>query len=398
MPDQRGVDDEEERLGDERAERGHGETEDVAVQRAVGSSLSSLEGRADAGARSDTGRGIRRHHNAVTASEPQRVGARDARAGHILERMTEAPRSGLALDELSAEIRPQDDLFRHVNGAWLERTEIPEDKARWGSFHLIAEQAEKDVHAIVEESQDAEPGTEARKIGDLYTSFMDTERISRSSRGSPLDRLLARVDAIDSIPAFLRTIGELERDGVAALVHLYIEPDPGNPQRYVPFFIQGGLSLPDESYYRLENFQATRTAFRAHVQTMLELAGVPEADGIRRSHRGARDRARHPPLGQRQEPRRRRDLQPEDRGTRSQALVGVDLRPVARGHRARPPGRVRRGERVPAELPRGSRLAARRGAARGLEGVAAVLDRPRERAVPLRRVRRRELRASTARS
>ena len=73
--------------------------------------------------------------------------------------MTDAPRSGLALDELSAEIRPQDDLFRHVNGAWLERTEIPEDKARWGSFHLIAEQAEKDVHAIVEESQKAEPGT-----------------------------------------------------------------------------------------------------------------------------------------------------------------------------------------------------------------------------------------------
>ena len=47
------------------------------------------------------------------------------------------------LDDLSAEIRPQDDLFRHVNGAWLERTEIPDDKARWGSFHLIAEQAEK---------------------------------------------------------------------------------------------------------------------------------------------------------------------------------------------------------------------------------------------------------------
>ena len=81
-------------------------------------------------------------------------------------------RSGLALDELSAEIRPQDDLFRHVNGAWLDRTEIPEDKARWGSFHLIAEQAEKDVLAIVEETRDAEPGTESRKIGDLYSSFM----------------------------------------------------------------------------------------------------------------------------------------------------------------------------------------------------------------------------------
>ncbi|HEY6800379.1 MAG TPA: M13 family metallopeptidase N-terminal domain-containing protein, partial [Agromyces sp.] len=190
--------------------------------------------------------------------------------------MTDAPRSGLALDELSAEIRPQDDLFRHVNGAWLERTEIPEDKARWGSFHLIAEQAEKDVHAIVEESQKAEPSTEARKIGDLYTSFMDTERIAALG-AAPLADQLGRVDEIDSIASFLRTVGELERDGVAGVVHLYIEPDPGNPQRYVPFIIQGGLSLPDESYYHLENFEATRVAFRAHVQKMLELAGVAES-------------------------------------------------------------------------------------------------------------------------
>lgn len=191
--------------------------------------------------------------------------------------MTDAPRSGLALEELSAEIRPQDDLFRHVNGAWLDRTDIPDDKARWGSFHLIAEQAEKDVHAIVVESTDAEAGTETRKIGDLYTSFMDTERIEELG-AAPLADVLARVDAITDIAGFLRTTGEFERDGVAALIHLYVEPDPGNPQRYVPFFIQGGLSLPDESYYRLDSFEPTRTAFRAHVQKMLELAGVPEAE------------------------------------------------------------------------------------------------------------------------
>lgn len=189
--------------------------------------------------------------------------------------MTDSP-SGLALDELSAEIRPQDDLFRHVNGAWLDRTEIPDDKARWGSFHLIAEQAEKHVQAIVEETQDAEPGTESRKIGDLYTSFMDTERIAE--RGTaPLADHLARIDAITSVPELLRTLGELERDGIGGVIGLYIEPDPGNPQRYVPFLVQGGLSLPDESYYRLENFEEVRAAYRAHIQRLLELAEVPDA-------------------------------------------------------------------------------------------------------------------------
>ena len=190
--------------------------------------------------------------------------------------MTDAPASGLALDELSDEIRPQDDLFRHVNGSWLDRTEIPDDKARWGAFHLIAEQAEKDVRAIIEESQRADPGTEARKIGDMYSSFMDVDRVSELG-ASPLSAQLAMVDEVTSIPEFLRVVGVLERDGVGGIIDLYVEPDPGDPQRYVPFLLQGGLSMPDESYYRLDNFAETRTAFRAHVERILDLAGVAGA-------------------------------------------------------------------------------------------------------------------------
>jgi putative endopeptidase len=189
--------------------------------------------------------------------------------------MTDSPRSGLALEDLSDEIRPQDDLFRHVNGRWLERTEIPDDKARWGAFHLLAEQAEKDVQAIILESQDAEPGTETRKIGDLFASFMDTERVAALG-AAPIQSQLALVDAVTDIPSLLRAIGVLERDGVNGLIELYVEPDPGNPQRYLPFLIQGGLSLPDESYYRQENFEEIRTAYRAHLARILELAQVAE--------------------------------------------------------------------------------------------------------------------------
>lgn len=189
--------------------------------------------------------------------------------------MTDSPRSGLALDELSDEIRPQDDLFRHVNGQWLDRTEIPDDKARWGAFHVLAEQAESHVRTIIEESQDAEPGTETRKIGDLFASFTDTARIAELG-SAPIADQLALVDDIDDVASFLRTVGRLERDGVNGLIELYVEPDPGNPQRYVPFVIQGGLSLPDESYYRLDNFADVRTAYRTHIERILSLAGVTE--------------------------------------------------------------------------------------------------------------------------
>ncbi|MDR6866917.1 putative endopeptidase [Microbacterium resistens] len=192
--------------------------------------------------------------------------------------MTDVLPSGLALDDLSPEIRPQDDLYRHVNETFLATAEIPADKARWGSFHLLAEQAEKDVRAIIEEARTAPEGSEARKIGDLYTSFMDAERIAALGL-APLEAPLAAVDAISSIPGFLATVGDLDRSGIAALIGLFVEPDPGDPERYVPFLVQAGLSLPDESYYRLDGFADTRTAFRAHLERLLVLAGVADAAG-----------------------------------------------------------------------------------------------------------------------
>ena len=190
--------------------------------------------------------------------------------------MTDVLPSGLETSEFSSDIRPQDDLYRHVNGAWLARTEIPGDKARWGSFHLLAEQAEKDVRAIIEESQDAADGTLARKIGDLFASFMDTDRIAAAGV-TPLAETLAEIDSIDGVPALLRTVGAYDRDGRAHLIGFYVDGDPGNPERYLPVVVQSGLSLPDESYFRLDTFAETRAAYRAHLERLLSLAGISDA-------------------------------------------------------------------------------------------------------------------------
>ncbi|MGM7698337.1 M13 family metallopeptidase [Microbacterium sp. A84] len=192
--------------------------------------------------------------------------------------MTDVLPAGLATEEFSSEIRPQDDLYRHVNNEWFKKTEIPADKARWGSFHLLAEQAEKDVRTIIDEAQAAEGGTLERKIGDLFTSFMDTERIN-SAGPAPLAPTLAEIDGIDSIPAFLQTAGAYERDGRAHLIGFYVDGDPGNPERYLPVLVQSGLSLPDESYYRLDSFEGTRAVYRAHLERLLALAGISDAAG-----------------------------------------------------------------------------------------------------------------------
>ena len=183
--------------------------------------------------------------------------------------------SGIHNDELDPAVRPQDDLFRHVNGRWIDRTEIPSDKARYGSFHVLAEEAEKAVREIIVEAQGSPVGAEERKFGDLYASYMAEARINELG-AAPLTHDLASADAISDIPSFLETLGRFERRGVSGFFQLYIDNDPGNPERYIALFEQGGLGLPDESYYREEKFADIRTAYVGYLEKMFTLAGLDD--------------------------------------------------------------------------------------------------------------------------
>ncbi len=183
--------------------------------------------------------------------------------------------SGIAKDELDADVRPQDDLFRHVNGKWIDRTEIPADKARYGSFLVLHEQAEEAVREIIEEAQQAEPGTEARKVGDLYASFMNEQRADLLG-ATPIAGQLVDVALIGSVDEFLATLGRLERQGVSGFMQLYVDNDPGDPERYLVFVEQGGIGLPDESYFREERFAGVRTAYGAHLERMFALARLDD--------------------------------------------------------------------------------------------------------------------------
>lgn len=163
-----------------------------------------------------------------------------------------------------------------MNEVWLDSNPIPSDRARYGSFHILAEDAEKAVRVIVEDCVDAPAGTEARKIGDLYTSFMDEARVNELG-ATPLGPLLARIEQSDSLSSLMLTLGELERHGIGSFFSMWVDNDPGDPNRYVVFVEQAGIGLPDESYYRDETFAEIRTAYRTHIETMFGLAGFDDA-------------------------------------------------------------------------------------------------------------------------
>ncbi|RAN74200.1 peptidase M13 [Bacillus sp. SRB_336] len=190
--------------------------------------------------------------------------------------------SGINLDNVDQDVRPQDDLYAHVNGRWLAREVIPDDRALTGSFTVLRDESEAAVRAIIERAAQsaARPDTAAgsieAKIGDLYAAFMDESAVETAG-AAPLSPRLKAVEDAGSIAAVVSLMGELDRSGGDGLFGAYVNNDAGNPDRALLHLFQSGLGLPDESYYREEKFAAVRDAYVAHVQAMLELAGTADA-------------------------------------------------------------------------------------------------------------------------
>ena len=182
----------------------------------------------------------------------------------------------LTFADFDTSVRPQDDLFRFVNGTWLATTPIPADKSAWGAFYKLRDDSEAAVREIVESVRSDDPTTIEGQITTLYSSFMDEDAIEALD-AAPALRLLDMVEAIDSTDALARYLGWCERHGVGGLFGLGVDADPGDPTRYVVFVGQSGLGLPDEAYYREEQHADVVAAYLAHVQRMFELIGREDA-------------------------------------------------------------------------------------------------------------------------
>jgi putative endopeptidase len=179
---------------------------------------------------------------------------------------------GIDATSLSKQVRAQDDLFRHVNGTWLDNTEIPEDKAIYGSFHMLADASEEAVKLILEEAAaNPKPGV-SQQIGDLYACFLDEAKANELG-AEPIKVDLGQVQAISSLADATKLLGEFERTGTSGIFGMYVDNDPNDPTRYQINLYQGGLGLPDEAYYREDKHKEILEAYQVHVGKMFALAG-----------------------------------------------------------------------------------------------------------------------------
>lgn len=185
--------------------------------------------------------------------------------------------AGIDLNTFDRSVRIQDDLYRFVNGVWLNSTEIPSDKSNYGAFTALADIAQKRIREIIEEAanRDNPPGSEADKVGQFYRSYMDVATIDRLGV-QPLQPVLSEISAVQDRVQLLSLMGKLQTMGVGGPLGLFVGVDNRDSTRYLANAMQSGTTLPDRDFYLEDDpkYLEARTELVTYIDRLFGLAGV----------------------------------------------------------------------------------------------------------------------------
>jgi putative endopeptidase len=156
-------------------------------------------------------------------------------------------------------VKPQQNFYEYVNGSWLKNNPVPPDQANWGSFDILYYSVLDQLKTILTEAaaQNAQQGTLEQKLGDYYSTIMDSMKATKEGI-HPLDDELAKIDAIKDVHSFWSEAARLMKMGPDIMFSFDIEADQKVSTKEAVTFGQGGMSLPNKNYY-LDTSKAMRT-------------------------------------------------------------------------------------------------------------------------------------------
>jgi putative endopeptidase len=193
-----------------------------------------------------------------------------------------APLSGIDVQYIDPSVRAQDDFFNHLNGKWIKATQIPADKASWGTFAQLRDDTQPQLLALIEAAQKdskRKAGSETQKIGDLYASFMDEDRLEQLGY-KPLTAELQRIRTLSDKKGIPALISHLRKIGVSAPYSVYVGQDARASTRYAAYISQSGLGMPDRDYYLKKDdakLADVRAKYERHIERTLAMAGEKNA-------------------------------------------------------------------------------------------------------------------------
>lgn len=194
---------------------------------------------------------------------------------------TFAQSKGFDITRMDKDAKACDDFYQFANGSWNKSTEIPADRARFGSFDILSDNNRNKLHQILEASAKntkAAQGSDEQLIGDFYASCMDEAAIEAAGT-KPLEPYLEKINQIKDVRDLSRVVALMHREGVPALFGFGAGPDIKNSTINIANASQGGLSLPNRDYYTKDDAKSKeiRNQFMQHVTNMFALLGeTPE--------------------------------------------------------------------------------------------------------------------------
>ena len=193
-----------------------------------------------------------------------------------------SPASGFDITAFDTSVRPQDDLYRYVNGRWLDTTPIPDDRVSFSASSELTEKTNQDIRAIIDDLAalpERRQGSREQQIVDLYASMIDEAAIE--SRGlSPIEPELQAIEAVDSVRALADRAGRLSSTTTAGPFFATVGVDPRNPTDRLVHLSQGGLLLERDNYLGTEpRAVEIRTEYKRYLTRIFSLAGRTDPAG-----------------------------------------------------------------------------------------------------------------------
>ncbi|WP_111978827.1 M13 family metallopeptidase [Algibacillus agarilyticus] len=190
--------------------------------------------------------------------------------------------SGIDLANIDKRIRPQDDFYRHVNGKWLEKTQIPADKSNYGAFTELYEQSQQAMKTIIEKAAantQAVKGSDEQKLGDFYNAYMNLS-LTEAKGLQPLEQEFALVEKIGNKQALITALAELDKRATATPIGWYVNNDAKNSTTNALYILQSGIGLPDRDYYLKadEKFVNFRREYKTYIADLLRLIQHPSPE------------------------------------------------------------------------------------------------------------------------
>lgn len=193
---------------------------------------------------------------------------------------TKATTPAFDISQIDSTIHPCEDFEKYAVGNWLKDNPVPESESRWGSFNVVHDANEIKLRAIVEGAVTAkgDKGTALQQVGDFYASALDSNTTNELGI-TPIQPLLEKIDAVTNVQELVETMAETRKRGSGSMFSGYVGVDSKNSSQYIMHISQGGLGLPDKSYYTPSDERGENifNEYKKHIAALFILAGTEQA-------------------------------------------------------------------------------------------------------------------------